>query len=368
MGVGSMSKSIENELSDINRFSGGIAHDLNNILMIIDGFSSCLRKTLQPDQVQNNYINQIDNASKKAGELTDILDLLSGHLILNKCSLDLEVFLSEFITNKLSREKNRHLFELNNSIDNTHIHMDKQRFLTVIENLYQNSIYPDEESRKISYTINRIDTEGNDREIPLSAGKYITLDIEDNGPGIGENIRQNIYKPYFSSKPKGKGKGLGLAISAEILSQCEAFMVHIPDKLPGCLFRIYFADHSVNADKKTILLIEKNEIIREIMKESLVINGFTVYTALDAVEGDSVINSYPIDLLISDLSHSESEEYKPFLNKINSRNNLKIISFSDFTSYSNKIKCFKNHKFLQKPIKPSELINAAKEILNMEGN
>jgi two-component system cell cycle sensor histidine kinase/response regulator CckA len=186
------------------RLSGGMAHDLNNIIMILNGFTGCLKKSPGLDEKQMRYIDQIDKATAQVGNLTNTLLTLCEGSILNMSYFNLGELLESFITEKKKGKDFCHKMDLISDIGEAFIYFDRKGMLTVLENLYENSIYPDEESRQISYKISRMVFSETDHREGMSPGSYIVLDISDDGPGIKNEASSEIFDPYYSTKPRGK--------------------------------------------------------------------------------------------------------------------------------------------------------------------
>ncbi|MDA3958013.1 response regulator [Oceanispirochaeta sp.] len=363
------------ENKELQRLSGGIAHDLNNTIMVIDGFSECLKKTSGLSEKQVRYIDQIKKATVQIDNLTNILITICERSILNMSYFNLKELIETFIKEKVNSEGFLHKIDLQSETAETSINFDRSRILTVLESLYQNSVYPNEESRHISYKIVGKSISEDDQIEGMPPGEYIILDICDDGPGIEEKDIADIFSPYFSTKPHGKGKGLGLTVCAGIVHQCGAYIETIRPLEKGCLFRIYFPDNSrkpagdsddIYAGKqvKTILLINDDKIIRELMKQSLITAGYSFYSTSSAEEGLSIIKTFPIDVLVTELLLPVSNGYELVHKLQKSRKNLNVIFLTNYSDNTNDLSKIENIRFLQKPIKPSMLIKEIQQITN----
>jgi DNA-binding response OmpR family regulator len=103
--------------------------------------------------------------------------------------------------------------------------------------------------------------------------------------------------------------------------------------------------------------------IRELMKQALVLSGYSVYSTSSVAEGLNIINAFPVDILVAEVLLADSDEYQQILNIQKSERNLNIILLTSYSNEKVELREIENFRFLQKPIKPSILI---KEIQNIE--
>jgi len=365
------------KLESLGVLAGGIAHDFNNLLMGIMGNISLAGMNIDDDETKE-LLSDASKASKKASRLTEQLLTFSkgGEPVKEKTSIkDIIVESSEFVLHG-SNVKCEYKFPE----DLWRVTADKGQMSQVINNIVLNADQSMPEGGKISITGDNVILGSHDI-LPLPEGKYIKINIVDEGVGIPEEHLNKIFDPYFSTKLKGHG--LGMATVYSIIQKHEGH-VKVESKLgEGTTFFIYLpaeeGDDGEKDEKEEIFLLEKlkillmddEEIVRKAIGRMLKDRGSEVVFAEDGEEAVQIFkeaknSSQPFDAMILDLTIPGGMGGKETVKKIREMDsNVKIIVAS---GYSNDPVMANYEKYgfngvIVKPFDNEELIRVFKSVI-----
>jgi len=303
--------------SAIGTLAGGIAHDFNNLLTAILGNINIATYCLSPDNSIYNNLVDAEKATKRAHKLTDQLLTFSkgGGPVKETAPIDEVIRESAFFILHGSNVD----CKIDIPDDLWLAAIDKGQIGQVIQNLTLNADHamPDGGTINIrcrNYTAN---TDSH----TLKAGKYVQVSIQDHGKGINEQDLSKIFDPYFSTKEKGniKGSGLGLAIVDSIISRHKGYINVDSEIGQGTMFTFFLPASAeiiktreiTNGDiifgEGTILVMDDESMILEMMKYSLPSIGYTVETADSgeqalAMYEKAATRNTPFALVIMDLT------------------------------------------------------------------
>jgi len=285
------------KMEAIGQLAGGVAHDFNNILTAIIGFSSLVKLAIGPKHPQAANLSQILASSDRAAKLVQNLmafsrreNLAASYNDLNTIVLNLQDFLKRIITEDI------HLRTLCCE-SNLSIYVDKGQIDQVVTNLIANA--RDAMPKGGQLTIATRQTELDDNFTKTNGfgtpGRYALLTVTDSGLGMDESTCKRIFEPFFTTKEVGKGTGLGLAIVYGIIKQHNGFISVASEPLRGTTFQIYLpivenkdqdlkaedgAIHPANGTE-TILIAEDDPVVRAVVEAILLKFGYTVIIAVD---------------------------------------------------------------------------------------
>jgi len=198
------------KMESIGTLAGGIAHDFNNMLSVITGNISFALSNLKKDDELYEILYDVQESSKQAQNLThQLLTFSKGGAPIKKVA-DINKLINEAAIFSIRGAKTKCNFELSNDLWTTEI--DEGQINQVIGNLVinANQAMPNGGTITIRTENSRIEA---DSGLPLSAGRYIKIVVEDQGVGISKNHLSNIFEPYFTTKQKGSGLGLATTYS-----------------------------------------------------------------------------------------------------------------------------------------------------------
>lgn len=302
------------KLESIGILAGGIAHDFNNILSAILANISLVKITMPENQKSAVKLSDAEKAVIRAQGLTQqLLTFSLGGAPVKEVS-DIKDILKETTLFILSGSKTKAEFDI--SEDLAPVDVDKGQFSQVINNIVLNAdqAMPQGGTVKIK-AVNTVIL--SDNSLRLEPGNYICISISDTGKGISSDNLSKIFDPYFTTKSKGTGLGLSTVYSIIRKHNGEIRVDSRPGL--GAIFTIYLpvsktAKITKQSDAKTkartggrILLMDDEQIIRDVAKEVLIHLGYEVSLAKD---GESMIESFkkakndgkPFDAVILDLT------------------------------------------------------------------
>jgi signal transduction histidine kinase/CheY-like chemotaxis protein len=307
------------KLESVGRLAGGIAHDFNNMLTAINGYSELTLRRLEPGDPLRRNVEEIKKAGERSAALTHQLLAFSRQQVLqprimelNQAVEDVRVLLERLIGENIQ-------LELNLAPDAGLIEADPSQLTQVIMNLAVNSRDAMPEGGQILIQTQNVylDEDYAARHIGSRPGSFVMLAVTDNGVGMSEQIQKHIFEPFYTTKEIGKGTGLGLPTVYGIVKQSGGYIWCYSEEGFGTSFKIYLprADkdaceieeerrsESVTTGNETILLVEDQELVRDLTTQLLKSCGYRVIQACDGEEALDICEkaSQNIDLLITDI-------------------------------------------------------------------
>lgn len=307
------------KMESLGRMAGGIAHDFNNFLTVIQGFSGLALSMVNESSPRlYSALQRIETASAKAAQLTNQLLLFARKQVVKPQLLEVNDVIGEIETLlvPLIGEEIELIISLNPR--GGYIYMDPGQLEQVILNLAVNARDAMEASGTLTIATQNVvvSPEEAHRWMQIAAGGYVMIEVSDTGCGIEESMRQQIFEPFFTTKEKGKGTGLGLSICHSIVQQ-NGGSLQVESVLgEGTTFKIllpekHFDSTATNAVNQvgpssgvgTILLVEDDEPVREVVGEVLEMHGYTVLACSNGhIALDIARTSNDINLLITDMA------------------------------------------------------------------
>ncbi len=307
------------KLEAVGRLAGGIAHDFNNLLTAILGYAEILELRLAGDPESAQHAQMIRKAGGKASGLTRQLLAFSRKQILQPrvidlCSLvtDMEKLLSRLISEQID-------LRVECADEDLRVLADPGQLEQVMLNLAVNArdAMPRGGVLTIRCATAVLDGDGSARAADLPDGDYVELSVRDTGEGMDAETRSRVFEPFFTTKPAGQGTGLGLATVYGIVKQTGGGILLESEPGEGATFSIYLprADGEVEAEEDlapvraerpasgTVLVAEDEELVRELLCETLRREGYAVLCGRDGVEALEIARGHAgwIDLLVSDI-------------------------------------------------------------------
>ncbi|MEA3415955.1 MAG: response regulator [Thermodesulfobacteriota bacterium] len=301
-------------LESLGILAGGIAHDFNNILTAIMGNITLAKMYAKPEDKIFERLKEAENASLRAKDLTQqLLTFSRGGAPIKKTA-----FISKLLedTTLFALTGSNVRCEFSIPSDLWPVEADEGQISQVINNLIINADHamPGGGIIKVSAENTAVDVK---QGLPLKEGNYIKISIEDQGVGIPEEHLQKIFDPYFTSKQKGSG--LGLATAYSIVKKHDGYVQVESELGKGTTFNIYLPASSkeiliekepgerIHTGKGKILVMDDQEVIREVAGEMIEVLGYEVEFAKDGAEAIELHkkakkSAQPFDAIIMDLT------------------------------------------------------------------
>ncbi|ATQ66709.1 MULTISPECIES: cell cycle histidine kinase CckA [Methylosinus] len=317
------------KMQAVGQLAGGVAHDFNNMLTAIIGYSDLLLANHRPTDPSFQDIIQIKQTANRAAGLTRQLLAFSRRQTLRPQVLQLGDVLSELqlLLRRLVGEKVE--VDLKHGRDLWFVKADINQLEQVVINLVVNArdAMPESGGRITLRTRNIAAADcASFGEASLAATEYVLIEVEDNGSGIPADVKAKIFEPFFTTKEVGKGTGLGLAMVFGIVKQSGGFVFVDSEVGRGTVFRILLPRHvpeagelpsKVEAPKAatdytgqgSILLVEDEDAVRAFAARALVSRGYSVLEASSGLEALEVVEreGTRIDLIVSDVVMPEMD-------------------------------------------------------------
>jgi two-component system cell cycle sensor histidine kinase/response regulator CckA len=312
------------KMDAIGRLAGGVAHDFNNILTVISGYSNLLSENLKAYPQYLEKLNEIRKASDRATSLIRQLLAFSRKQLTKPELLDINTLIMESVQ-MLKRLIGEDIhIDLNLGDHLPGILADRNQIEQILVNLLLNA--RDAINDRRDEGVNRLITIETKKEtldkkfvtthLGCSIGERVMFAVNDNGIGMSREIISKIFEPFFTTKEVGKGTGLGLATIYGIVKQNKANIYVYSEPLQGASFKIYWplAENkkiSLKPDDsktlipgyETILLVEDDNSVRKLICITLNNLGYQVHEFSNGEESEKFIKETDIDfdLLITDV-------------------------------------------------------------------
>jgi PAS domain S-box-containing protein len=358
-------------LEAIGRLAGGVAHDLNNALTTIAGYTELALGTLDEGHPARPDVQEIRRAAERAESVTRQLLAFSRKQLLAP-----RVFsLHESVAN-LSRLLGRLLgddTQLHTAVadDLPAIYGDSGQIEQAILNLAVNArdAMPDGGRLTLGVAVVDVDEAFARTHQPMPAGRYVELSVADTGHGMTPDIQARIFEPFFTTKEIGKGTGLGLAMVYGTVQQSGGFI--FVDSAPGrgATFRLYFppaaAAHATRpqtapagASEATLLVVEDEAPVRKLVVATLEREGYRVLHAPSAHDALEIAAAHagPIDLLLTDATMPGMSGIELATRLVQQRPAIRVMVMSGYTEVDITVASVKQPvELLAKPFTPREL-------------
>lgn len=372
------------KMESIGLLAGGVAHDFNNLLTVIGGYSILLQAEISPKDPLFEPLEQIRRAGERAAALTRQLLAFSRKQMLAPTILDL----NDLVTNlnkmlgRLIGEDIRLALVLQTGL--WPVTADPGQIEQVIMNLVLNARDAMPTGGMLTLETGNVQLDDTfattHPEAPL--GPCVILAVTDTGHGMDGPTQTRIFEPFFTTKELGQGTGLGLATVYGIVKQSGGDILVYSEPGRGTTFKIYLPAHKTTANalvapqaepvsrggRETILLVEDEEIVRDLVRRALQDKGYTMLEARQGHEALSLSRQYqgPIDLLLTDVVMPQMSGRELAEQLKVERPELKVLFMSGYTDDA-----VVRHglltaevEFLPKPFSPSRLASKVREILD----
>jgi len=362
------------KMEAVGQLAGGVAHDFNNILTVIHGHASLLGMS-DIDETAARSARQITLAAERAATLTRQLLAFSRRQLIQPKRLDLNKTvgnLSDMLGRLLGEDVS---LQLNYSQTPAMVEADAGMVEQVLLNLAVNArdAMPRGGQLAIRIAIVDVDEAHVQRQPEARTGRFVCVSKSDTGCGIPAENLPRIFEPFFTTKEIGKGTGLGLATVYGIVKQHQGWIEVESTVGKGTTFRVYIpfvreaeaetenpVSVTVRGGNETILLVEDERPVRELVAHLLQDHGYEVWQAASGNDALGVWREHKnkISLLLTDLVMPGNMNGHELAEKLRAdRPGLKVIFTSGYSAdiVGKNFKLEPDLNFLQKPYAPQTL-------------
>lgn len=385
------------KMNAVGQLAGGVAHDFNNVLTAIIGYSDLLLANHRPTDPSFQDIMQIKQNANRAASLVRQLLAFSRRqtlrpqvVALGDVLADVRMLLSRLLGEKIK-------LEVVHGRDLWLIKADLNQFEQVIINLVVNARdammegSADGEGGLVTIRTKNV-AAGEVAALghaEMQAADYVQIDVEDTGPGIPQDIIDKIFEPFFSTKEVGKGTGLGLSTVYGIVKQTDGYVFALSEPGKGATFRVFLPRHVPAAEDETkpaaaaaapqqdmtgsgtVLLVEDEDAVRAFGARALASRGYTVVEARSGVEAleQMKVHGADVQLVVSDVVMPEMDGPSLLRELRKTQPTLKIIFVSGYAedAFKKNLPEGETFAFLPKPFSLKQLVQAVKETMGDAG-
>lgn len=371
------------KLESVGRLAGGVAHDFNNHLTVINGYCDLLLQDLRPQDPLCSSIAQIRQAGERAAGLTQQLLIFSRKEVTQPRSVNINNAVTEFV--KMARRLIGEDIHLEISLEPAPctIWADPGHLSQILFNLAVNArdAMPSGGTLAIATLNSVLDEKSASNHFDARPGRYVVLTVTDSGTGMDEATRLRIFEPFFTTKPAGKGTGLGLSTVFGIVKQCGGFIT--VDSEPGCgaKFSVFLPKLEAGSKEgdgvrpataipggaETILVVEDDPAVRQLTGYVLKTFGYHVVVATN---GDEALETWrhvgAVHLVITDvvMPGMAGPDLVESLRQL--QPGIKVLFVSGYTD--NRIDregvLAPGCHYLPKPFSPGQLATKVREVLD----
>ncbi|MBT1072681.1 PocR ligand-binding domain-containing protein [Pelotalea chapellei] len=370
------------KMEAVGQLAGGVAHDFNNILQVIMGYSSLLLKNLPAKDSTRQAAEQILASSEKAAQLTKGLLAFSRKQImdpkvvnLNDIVRHVQSFLVRIIGEDIQFKA------ILNEAD-LPVRVDKGQIEQILINLATNArdAMPKGGALTIETSLQEVAAQSENED--MHDGRYACITLTDTGIGMNEETRLKIFEPFFTTKGVGKGTGLGMAIVYGIVKQHNGFMDVSSEPGLGTTFRIYFpivetvqemqGEQSVQLSPRkgseTILVAEDDAAVRQLVVSVLTSHGYKVIEAANGQEAIDkfIANPNGINLILMDMIMPKKNGKEAYDEISRLHPGVKVLYASGYTAEFIQDRGVHEEgiDLIMKPVLPVDLLKKVREMLD----
>jgi signal transduction histidine kinase/ActR/RegA family two-component response regulator len=368
------------KLETIGQLTGGVAHDFNNILMVIQGYADMLLAETGEGGTRRSDLLEIRKAARRGSDLTRQLLAFGRKQVPAVRTIDLNAVLVDTIHMLARLIGGGVKLDIRTATEACHIAADRVQFEQVLINLAVNA--RDAMSGRGTLTLGLERVAILERTAGLAPGTYARLTVSDTGCGMDAATLARIFDPFFTTKPPGAGSGLGLATVSGVVKQLgghiavestlhegTTFTVHLPataQAKPAAPAREQ-APMAVSRAHETVLLVEGDNAVREVVGSLLRRHGYEVLQAGAPQDAVTLALQHPraIDLVLSDVMLPDMTGPEMVARLVERHPAIRTVYLSGYSATSPVMDGVLDAQatLVQKPVSASDLLSAVRRAL-----
>jgi len=373
------------KMEAVGRLAGGVAHDFNNILGVINGYSEILLGNQKVDDTVRRRIQEIFKAGQRAAALTRQLLAFSRRQVLQPKLISLNLVIEDMdkMLERLIGEDIEVQTILDPNLDA--VKADPGQMEQVILNFCINARDAMPEGGSLTIETKNVDVDELQAapHFPVKAGRYVRLNVSDTGAGMDKETMSHVFEPFFTTKGPEKGTGLGLATVYGIVEQSGGHVCVYSEPGQGSTFSVYLPaavaqeqpqelvskPAELARGTETILLVEDAAPLRAMTRELLENGGYTVLEAADGHQAMRICEEFDgnISLLVTDVVLPKIQGPALAQKLTEAKTGLKVLYISGYADSIVSGGVLKaGSAFLQKPFSADDLARKVREVLDAQ--
>jgi two-component system, cell cycle sensor histidine kinase and response regulator CckA len=336
------------KMEAVGRLAGGVAHDFNNMLTVIEGYNRMILDELSPLDPLRGCAEEVLKAADRAGALTNQLLAFSRRQVMQPrvISVNTVIVRTEKMLRRLIGEDVEVRLGLDEDVGN--IRADPTHIDQALMNLVVNArdAMPTGGLISIETANVQLDDSYAKTHPGVQPGDFVMIAVSDTGHGMDAETRRRIFEPFFTTKAQGKGTGLGLATVYGIVKQSGGDIWVYSEPGKGTTFKLYFPRVAAApaelteggaelqpTGSETVLLVEDEKAVRDLAAKMLQKLGYTVLVASGGSEAIEIARSFtgPINILLTDVVMPNMSGRQVADALSGSRPNMKVLYLSGYT-------------------------------------
>ena len=374
------------KMESIGTLAGGIAHDFNNLLTVMLSYSSSLSEELPKDSRHRRAAEQVHAAAERGAALTRQLLAFSRKQVFQLRVVNLNDIIRNLLK-MLQRIIGEHIeIKMTLAADLACVKADSGQLEQVLMNLSVNARDAMPRGGKLALETQNVELDDDfvRQHVGSAAGPHARLTVSDTGEGMDAAILGRIFEPFFTTKGPGHGTGLGLAMVYGVVKQSGGYIEVCSEVGKGTTFKIYLPQVTETAEaaakkpkhvqkpgSETILLVEDDAAVRDLVRSLLSAQGYNVLVSQDLQEVGTICEQHSgrIHLLLTDMVLPGTSGREVAKRVGSARPGVKVLYMSGYTDDA----LAQNHgfdesfAFLQKPFSSITLAAKVREALDSEG-
>lgn len=371
------------KIESVGRLAGGIAHDINNMLMPILGYAEMICMRMEDDDARKADIEAIIRSTERVRDITRQLLAFARKQTMEMKLLDLNKVVEGF--GKMLRRTLREDIAIETAYASLPCMMrgDAGQIEQIILNLAINAqdAMPGGGTLLIEtgpFSLDEAFTQVHPGAVP---GEYVSLAVSDSGMGMDEDVRSKIFEPFYTTKEIGRGTGLGLSMVYGIVKQHGGYIDVLSEPGRGSTFIAYFPVPEKKTEQnesdetttpapggtETLLVVEDQQDVLNVVAQMLREGGYSVLRAFDAEEAELTAGAHqgPIDLLITDVIMPGKNGKELYESLVCDRKDLRVLYMSGYPAdvISTHGVLHTGINFIRKPCSFRELLTKVREVL-----
>ena len=372
------------KMEAVGRLAGGIAHDFNNILAAILGYSGVSIEEMEADDPFRQTAILINQAAKRAAELTRQLLAFSRRQVLSVRILDLNAIIADL--ERMLRRLIGDDVELVTVFEEplAKVMADPSQIEQIVMNLAVNARDAMPRGGRLTMeTANVVLDEESARPMAdVEPGRYVLITVSDTGQGMDAETMSRVFEPFFTTKEQGKGTGFGLSTVYGIVKQHKGHVTLTSEPTRGTEFKIYLPciERNVEADRErplsssqiigteNVLVVEDEDMVRKVACKILDMHGYNVLSSSDPRDAIGICERHKgsLDLLLTDVVMPGMDGKALYKELARLIPDLKVVFMSGFAGATvvRDGVAQRGFHFVQKPFTPESLLEKVRRALD----